>query len=379
MRKALVVFLACVLTFASLFTIAPQKSNAATKGESIVAYAMKFEGTPYLFGGSTPAAFDCSGYLLYVYNYFGIQLPRTSEAQYKIGTTVSRNNLQAGDLVFFENTYKPGISHSGIYIGNGDFLSAKTGGVGIANLDTHPYWAPKYVGAKRLTGITAAPSKPAPVAPKPTPPAPKPTPPAPAPQPKPEPKPEPTPPAPSTTFSDVAAKHPAYDAIETLSSDKIISGFPDGSFQPETQVTRGQAATMINRVLKLRQHYPLEYKDVPANHAFAKDIAAMSDAGILSGYETNGNEARSFGMYDPLTKAQLAIILDRAFSMSQTASSLQTPPYLDVPVTYRAAGAISALKKMDKTSVFQTPRFSVNANATRAEFSAALYSVSNAR
>ncbi|WP_040287513.1 C40 family peptidase [Sporosarcina koreensis] len=356
MKKRIVVFLAFVLAIASVFTVLPQKSSAAVSGSSIVAYAKKFEGVPYLFGGSTPDAFDCSGYILYVYKQFGISLPRTSETQYNVGTAVPRSDLRAGDLVFFENTYKEGISHTGIYIGNGDFLSAKTGGVGIANLDTHPYWAPKYVGAKRVTGVAApAPAKPS--APAPAKPAP--VKPAPAPQ-------------PSASFSDVAVKHPAFDAIEALTKHEIISGFKDGSFQPDTQVTRGQAATMINRVLKLRPRFPLSYSDVPANHAFAKDISAMSDAGILSGYEDG-----MFGMYDPLTKAQLAIILDRAFSMSQTASSLTTPPYIDVPVTYRAAGAISALKKMDKTSIFQTKEFSIQANATRAQFSAALYSVGN--
>ncbi|GKV69201.1 hypothetical protein NCCP2716_16990 [Sporosarcina sp. NCCP-2716] len=358
MKKQTVLFLAIVLAFASVFTVLPQKSSAAVTGDSILAYAKKFEGTPYLFGGSTPEAFDCSGYILYVYKFFGINLPRTSETQYQVGTAVPRSDLRAGDLVFFENTYKQGISHTGIYIGNGDFLSAKTGGVGIANLDTHPYWAPKYVGAKRVTGVTApAPQKPSTPAPAPS---------------KPAPAPQPAPVVPSATFSDVATKHPAFSAIETLSKQSIISGFKDGSFQPDTEVTRGQAATMINRVLKLRPRFPLSYSDVPANHAFAKDIAAMSDAGILSGYEDG-----SFGMYDPLTKAQLAIILDRAFSLSQTASSLTTPPYVDVPVTYRAANAISALKKMDKTTVFQTANFSINANATRAQFSAALYSVGN--
>lgn len=334
-----------------MFTAAPQKSQAAASGDSIVAYAKKFEGTPYLFGGSTPDAFDCSGYILYVFKFFGITLPRTSETQFNVGTSVARADLQAGDLVFFANTYKPGISHTGIYIGNGNFISAESSGVKISNLDTNPYWGPKYAGAKRVSGITATP----PVKPSvPTPPTPVPT--------------------PSTSFSDVAAKHPAYQAIETLSEKKIISGFPDGSFQPETQVTRGQAATMINRVLKLRPRFPLSYSDVPATHAFAKDISAMSDAGILSGFEDG-----SFGMYDPLTKAQLAIILDRAFSMTSTASSLTKPPYLDVPVTYRAANAIGALKKMDKTTIFQTPNFSIGANATRAQFSAALYSVSELR
>lgn len=359
MKKWFVLFLVFVLMFANLFTVAPQKSKAATTGENIVAYAKKFEGTPYLFGGSTPAAFDCSGYILYVFNHFGVKLPRTSESQFKVGTSVSRKDLQAGDLVFFKNTYKAGISHTGIYIGNGDFLSAKNGGVGVANLDRHPYWAPKYAGAKR---ITVPPTEPAPVAPTP-------------PDLKPVVKPTMPPAAlPTPTFRDVAAEHPAYDAIESLTTGKVISGFRDGSFQPETEVTRGQAATMVNRILKLRQFYPLQFEDVPANHAFAKDIAAMSDAGILSGYEDG-----TFGMYDLLTKTQLAIILDRAFGLTTSASSLQDAPYVDVPVTYRAAGAISALKKMDKTSVFQTPTFSIQANATRAEFSAALYSVSDAQ
>ena len=366
MRKQLVVFLAFILMFASVFTAAPQKSQAAS-ADSIIAYAKKFEGTPYLFGGNTPEAFDCSGYILYVFKFFGISLPRTSESQFNVGTSVARADLQAGDLVFFENTYKPGISHTGIYIGSGNFISAESSGVKISNLDTNPYWGPKYAGAKRVAGITAAPPA-KPVAPAPAPS--KPAPPAPS---KPTPAPTPTPvptPTPSTSFSDVAAKHPAYEAIETLSTQKVISGFPDGSFQPDTQVTRGQAATMINRVLKLRPRFPLSYSDVPATHAFAKDISAMSDAGILSGYEDG-----SFGMYDPLTKAQLAIILDRAFSMTTTASALTKPPYIDVPVTYRAANAIGALKKMDKTTVFQTLNFSIDANATRAQFSAALFSV----
>ncbi|MDW0108688.1 C40 family peptidase [Sporosarcina aquimarina] len=362
MKKQLVVLLAFILAIASVFTVGPQKSEAATS-DSIIAYAKKFEGTPYLFGGNTPEAFDCSGYILYVFKYFGITLPRTSESQFTVGTAVSRENLQAGDLVFFANTYKPGISHTGIYIGNGDFISAESGGVKISNLDKHPYWAPKYAGAKRIAGVSVTPPA-KPVAPAPTPS--KPAPPAPS-------KPAPAP-VPSALFSDLTAQHPAYKAIETLSTQKVIGGYKDGSFQPETQVTRGQAATMVNRVLKLRPRFPLTYSDVPANHSFANDISAMSDAGILQGFEDG-----SFGMYDPLTKAQLAIILDRAFSMSQTASSMTKAPYADVPVTYRAAGAISALKKMDKTTVFQTTNFSISANATRAEFSAGLYSVANFR
>ena len=116
---------------------------------AIFAEADKYRGVPYVFGGTTPSGFDCSGYVKYVFAKQGIALPRLADEQYNVGTSVSRANLKAGDLVFFE-TYEPGPSHSGIYIGNGQFISATSSrGVAVADLDTG-YWGERYIGAKRV-------------------------------------------------------------------------------------------------------------------------------------------------------------------------------------------------------------------------------------
>ena len=131
------------------------KLNNITKSETpnsihaILAEADKYRGVPYVFGGTTPSGFDCSGYVKYVFAKQGISLPRLADEQYNVGVEVSRANLKAGDLVFFE-TYEPGPSHSGIYIGNGKFISATSSrGVAVADLDTG-YWGERYIGAKRV-------------------------------------------------------------------------------------------------------------------------------------------------------------------------------------------------------------------------------------
>ena len=116
---------------------------------AILAEADKYRGVSYVFGGTTPSGFDCSGYVKYVFAKQGIALPRLADEQYNVGVEVSRANLKAGDLVFFE-TYEPGPSHSGIYIGNGKFISATSSrGVAVADLDTG-YWGERYIGAKRV-------------------------------------------------------------------------------------------------------------------------------------------------------------------------------------------------------------------------------------
>ncbi|MBQ8769104.1 MAG: C40 family peptidase [Oscillospiraceae bacterium] len=116
---------------------------------AIIATAKKYIGVPYVWGGSTPSGFDCSGFVQYVFAQHGIQLPRTSKQQYGVGTSVSKSNLKAGDLVFFE-TDGNGVSHLGIYIGNNQFIHASTSkGVVISSL-SNTYWAPRYYGAKRI-------------------------------------------------------------------------------------------------------------------------------------------------------------------------------------------------------------------------------------
>ena len=106
--------------------------------------ALRYLGVPYLWGGATPAGFDCSGLVMYVYAQLGISLPHFAAAQYTLGSPVDRDQLQPGDLVFFEN-----LNHVGIYIGGGQVVHAPTTGdvVKISNLSD---WGASYVGARRI-------------------------------------------------------------------------------------------------------------------------------------------------------------------------------------------------------------------------------------
>jgi len=120
-------------------------------GGTIVSNAMKFVGYRYVFGGTSPAGFDCSGFVYYIHNRSGAPVGRGMWQQYNGGAHVSMNSLQPGDTVFFANTYMPGLSHDGIYIGGGQFVHAsdERTGVTVSSLYTG-YWQSHYVGATRL-------------------------------------------------------------------------------------------------------------------------------------------------------------------------------------------------------------------------------------
>lgn len=133
-----------------------QTQNALNKAytrnkttEGILGRARSLLGVPYVWGGTTPSGFDCSGFTRYVFEKQGLQLPRTSQAQFGIGVPVSFNNLRPGDLVFFNLTNGNKISHVGIYMGKGQFISATTS-KGIAIYSFTPYWSKGYVGARRI-------------------------------------------------------------------------------------------------------------------------------------------------------------------------------------------------------------------------------------
>ena len=125
-------------------------SLASSKAQKIISTAKQYLGVPYVWGGTSPSGFDCSGLVYYVFQQHGIHLNRTAATQYQHGTYVSKSNLRPGDLVFFQNTYKAGISHVGIYVGNGQFLHASSSqGVTISAL-SNSYWSSHYYGARRI-------------------------------------------------------------------------------------------------------------------------------------------------------------------------------------------------------------------------------------
>ncbi|OFI05521.1 putative endopeptidase p60 precursor [Clostridium acetireducens DSM 10703] len=121
----------------------PSRGSTSTSSSSIVAYATNFLGRPYQWGGNGPDAFDCSGFTKYVYAHFGIGLPRIASDQQGVGTSVSRGDLQPGDLVFFGSP----AHHVGIYVGNGCYIHApRTGDV----IKVSPLNRSDYSGARRV-------------------------------------------------------------------------------------------------------------------------------------------------------------------------------------------------------------------------------------
>ena len=122
--------------------------------DAVLNFANKLLGKPYVWGAEGPSSFDCSGFTYYVYkNAAGITLPRVSADQSKYGTTVSKSNLRAGDLVFFDTngSNNGAVSHVGIYIGGGQMIhcSSSKGQVIKTSMETN-YWVNAFVRAKRV-------------------------------------------------------------------------------------------------------------------------------------------------------------------------------------------------------------------------------------
>ncbi|MCI2253863.1 NlpC/P60 family protein [Domibacillus sp. PGB-M46] len=333
-KKAITALLAAVM----LLTLSPLtsfKTEAASVGESIVAYGKKFMGVPYVFGGTTPSGFDCSGFTQYIYrNAANISLPRTAEQQYNVGTAVSKSDLQVGDLVFFANTYKAGISHVGVYAGGNMVLNATSSqGIALVSL-SNTYWGPKYAGAKRVVKEPVVPS----------------------------------------WFTDVPTTDATYTAIKTLTDKEVINGFEDYTFRPDAKVTRGQAAAIMNRILGLKPEVMSHFTDVPKTYRFAYDIAAIREAGIITGFDD-----KTFRPEAEMTRNEMAAIIQRAFDLQMSQTAAASVRYSDIRADHWAYEGIVTMASIDKTGLFQGDKFYGTHLATREAFTVAIYNATNAQ
>lgn len=128
------------------------EADVSSLGDTIVAFALQYVGYPYVWAGNTPAGFDCSGFTQFVIlNTVGVDIGHGIGGQPGAGAWVDAGALLPGDLVFFQNTYQPGLSHAGIYIGDGLFVHAENEGTGVVITALwSDYYGPRYWGAVRV-------------------------------------------------------------------------------------------------------------------------------------------------------------------------------------------------------------------------------------
>lgn len=322
--------------FLAIFLLAPVSYANEDLGKKIAAVGKDQLGVPYKWGGTTPSGFDCSGFILYVFNQFDISLPRTSAQQATVGKAVSKSKLQAGDLVFFK-TSSASISHAGIYIGNNQFISATTSkGIKIDSLNDPYYWGSRYVTARRVIEEKAE---------------------------------EPV--VPSRVLSDgeyydVAKNNWAYPAITSLSKQGIINGYAGSLFKPGNTIKRSEVAKMLSETFNLKASKAAPYSDVAKSHWAYGHIAAATEHNFFTGYDGN-----KFKPDEPITRAEIAALFARVFELkSQNGQATQ---YNDLPKSHWAYADIQKLTQNEIATGYSDQTFKASKQTSRAEFSQFLY------
>lgn len=266
-------------SFMLFSTVQIDKAEAAAAHE-VTETASKYLGIPYVYGGTTTSGFDCSGYTVKVFGDLGIKLNRTSSSQYQQGKAVAKNDLQIGDLLFF-NTSGSGVSHVSIYIGDGKMIHAQPGqGVSYSNVNDPYYWGPRYIGAKRVAEFNAEQQ---------------------------------------AEMSKIAKEEVKEAAIDF-----------------SVYASRAEVAVQIAKALNLNtadKNTP--FADVKSTYAHAGAIAAVAKLGIFE-----GDEHGKFNPSSPMTRAQIAKVLVVAFGLEHKGDAVT---FADVPENHWAAEYISII------------------------------------
>ncbi|WP_394188525.1 NlpC/P60 family protein [Paenisporosarcina quisquiliarum] len=287
-----------------LLTTNTQTADAASFSE-IKDQAYTYLGTPYKYGGTTSSGFDCSGYTQKVFANLGYTLNRTSSGQYSQGTSVSKSNLQIGDLVFF-NTSGSGVSHLGIYVGSGNFIhSSSSKGVSVSSINDPYYWGSRYIGAKRVVNFTSetevkeavkeasidftvyasrgqvaqeiaeklnldtSNTK--------------------------------------SSFVDVKSTSKYAGAIAAVERAGIFTGDENGKFNPNSPLTRAHMSKVLVEAFNLNNIGSAEkFSDVPTKHWAHNYVGTISSLGI-----TNGKGDGTFGINDHTMNKHLDVFINR--------------------------------------------------------------------
>jgi hypothetical protein len=292
-KFAAVALLSLILSFSNTY------STEAASLSTLQSEATKLIGVPYRTAGTTTNGFDCSGFTQYVMKQAGVSIPRTTSTQYALGKSVSKSDLQVGDLVFF-NTSGRGVSHVGISLGGTKFIhSASSKGVSIASINDPYYWGDKYIGAKRVVTDTETAVKAASVVPTAT-------------------RAEVaqvlaeklnlTTTATTSSYNDVNTSSNAFKAIQAVNEAGIFTGDAKGNFNPENSLTRAELAKVLVNAFELQPGQgTFKFTDVSSSYWAADSIQILAQHSI-----TLGMGDGTFGISDHLTKTQLDLFISRA-------------------------------------------------------------------
>lgn len=305
-KKWLIPVFASFMLFSGLGV---NSADAAASETELVSTAKQYLKAPYRYGGtSIQNGIDCSAYTQYIFSKLGISLPRSSSEQYSTGTKVAKSDLQTGDLVFF-NTNGRSVSHVGIYIGNGKFISATTsGGVAIDSINDPYYWGSKYIGAKRVASFTSE----------------------------------------EEVKQEVVAV--AKEEVKSVSVDFSI------------YTSRGEVALKLAEALGLDTSDPNSpFVDIKPTDAYAGAANALYKKGIFV-----GDENKKFNPGSPITRGELSLVLVNAYGLTQTGEAVE---FKDVPSTHWAHKFVTTLASNKVTLGIGDGLFGINDNVTKDQLS----------